>query len=147
MGSRIRYYSSSADRGDTDMGPQSKWRVLVADDDEHICNLLSAAFERIGIECETANDGVKAQNMIRARRYDAFVSDLAMPRLNGHRLFVELTEKSHPAMLFTITGVAEPKLVRDLIVRGVRQIFHKPVDVDIVAATVAACLERREHTK
>lgn len=123
-----------------------QYRVLVADDDPGVLRLLSMALSRTGMECDTAEDGVRAQNMVRVGRYDAIVSDLAMPRLHGHRLLTNLLAERHPAVLFGITGVLEPKLAADLVRRGVCEVFTKPVDPPMFAAIVQAHLQRRAET-
>lgn len=126
---------------------QRKFRVLLVDDDPAVLRLLSTALSRSGLECDTAEDGVRAQNMVRVNRYDAVITDLAMPRLNGHRLLKSLIESRYPALLFGVTGVLEPKLAADLISRGVHQIMLKPVDPIVFAASVRAYLQRREDRR
>lgn len=123
-----------------------KFRVLLADDDPAVRRLLSMALTRAGIEVDQAEDGVKAQNLARVNRYDAILTDLAMPRLHGHRLLTDLMAEQNPALLFGITGILEPKLATDLIRRGVCQIFTKPADPPMVAATILAHLQRDEDS-
>lgn len=125
------------------MGKGKIYRILIVDDDASLRNLLCTAFKQRGVDCDAAEDGVVAQNMIRTRRYDAVISDLAMPRLHGHRLLTELIEDSSPALLFVITGILEPRLAGDLIRRGVHHVFLKPIDPAVFAEIILAYIDRR----
>lgn len=61
-------------------------RLLVVDDDAVQLKLARFRLARLGFEIDTAADGVAALEQIRARRPDAVVSDIMMPRLDGFGL-------------------------------------------------------------
>ena len=58
-------------------------RILVADDDPHIRDLLCFALAKAGMETDQAADGEAALAAIEARAPDLMVLDINMPRLNG----------------------------------------------------------------
>jgi len=57
--------------------------VLVADDDGDIVALVKTVLERSGHEVMTAGDGLEALVLVRDRRPDLAVLDVAMPELDG----------------------------------------------------------------
>lgn len=61
-------------------------RILIVDDEGSIRNLLSATFEMAGFEVRTAPDGPEAMELCAAEPFDAVLSDVVMPRMNGHDL-------------------------------------------------------------
>lgn len=60
--------------------------VLVVDDEAHIRRLISMQLERNGYKVEVACNGAEALECLRARAYDAVVTDLSMPVMNGQEL-------------------------------------------------------------
>jgi len=117
--------------------------ALVVDDSEADRVILSRFLEGQGFVCEKAADGLTAEKYLKARRYDVLVSDLRMPRKHGHQLIVETLQRPNPPMVIAVTGLMEPKLVSDLIARGVMDVVQKPVPYDMLAVKVRAMFDRR----
>ncbi len=61
-------------------------RILIVDDESSIRTLLSAAFGMAGYEVRTAPDGPEAMALCETERFDAVLSDVVMPKMNGHEL-------------------------------------------------------------
>src|SRR5690349_2868707 len=102
--------------------------ILVVDDEFRIRQQLCRALELAGIECECAADGDEALDRFLERRHKLIVTDLRMPRRNGHSLAVELLEQPEPPVVVALTGVTEPRLATDLLTRGVADIIYKPIN-------------------
>lgn len=68
--------------GAADAGERAR-RVLVAEDSLTSRLLLKHILEGAGYEVETAVDGLAALSLLRQRAFDALVSDVEMPRLDG----------------------------------------------------------------
>jgi two-component system NtrC family sensor kinase len=62
-------------------------RVLVVDDEESIREFLEEALQARGHEVDTAANGLMALDRLRSARYDAVITDLKMPGMNGRQLF------------------------------------------------------------
>jgi len=81
-------------------------RILVVDDEAEIADLMRAMLEGAGFEVATAESGAVALELLDAARFDAVVSDLRMPDMDGAALWREVRTR-HPAlarrMLF-VTG-------------------------------------------
>src|SRR5262245_46769892 len=119
------------------------YRALVVDDDPAIRNLTVQALSAKGISCHVAANGLEADAQLEIQTYDVVVTDLRMPQRHGHALAVDLVSRpsGRPAIV-VLTGVAEPRLAEDLLVRGVDAIEFKPVDFRLFAAKVWAIIER-----
>jgi DNA-binding NtrC family response regulator len=61
-------------------------RILIVDDEAAIRSLLAIAFEKAGYDVRTAPDGPEALALCAAESFDAVLSDVVMPRMNGHDL-------------------------------------------------------------
>src|SRR6266545_2795641 len=61
-------------------------RVLIVDDNEHDRKLLRAALGTEGHETVEAADGVEALEELRSGKFDALITDILMPKMDGYRL-------------------------------------------------------------
>ena len=67
-------------------------RVLLADDDPVQRKLGRTRLELQGFQVQTAGDGLQALELARANAFDAIVSDVLMPRLDGFGLCLALRQ-------------------------------------------------------
>jgi len=122
---------------------QCKYRALVVDDEAYIRQLTMRALSRNGFQCELAADGAEALEMIESGSYDVVITDLRMPRQHGHALAVDLLARDNPPAVVVLTGLAEPRLAKDLLSRGVADVLFKPIDYDFLAAKLEVIAKQR----
>jgi two-component system NtrC family sensor kinase len=72
-------------------------RVLVVDDEAEIADLMRAVLEGAGLDVATAESGAVALEMLAEARFDAIVSDVRMPDIDGAALWRAVREQ-HPAL-------------------------------------------------
>jgi CheY-like chemotaxis protein len=77
-------------------------RVLVADDQEHMRELLVEALSADGHTVHPAEDGVAALKLLEQETYDLVVSDLQMPQVDGPKLYQEIRRLKPDAAPFFI---------------------------------------------
>lgn len=121
------------------------YRALVVDDDAVTQQIILRALAGVDIECDSASTGTEARQYCAARPYDAVVTDLQMPDGNGHELCIHLLEQRQRPIIIVVTGIADPRLTRDLLIRGSADVMYKPVDSQLLAAKVSSLLERRAN--
>jgi DNA-binding NtrC family response regulator len=61
-------------------------RILIVDDEPGICKLLTAVFTRAGYDVRVAGGGSEAMATCTAEHFDAILSDVMMPGMDGHEL-------------------------------------------------------------
>jgi len=126
---------------------QDPYRALVVDDEATVRHLAVRALTRRGFSCETAEDGAVALERLEAGPFDVVVTDLRMPRRHGHALAVDLLGRDNRPAVVVVTGVAEPKLANDLIIRGVDDVVFKPVDYSFLALKIKMLVDRRREAR
>jgi PAS domain S-box-containing protein len=94
--------------GELDATPSAsaQARVLVVDDEPELAALMREMLESAGYEVATAESGAVALEMLGLARFDAIVSDLRMPDMDGAALWREVSARQPRlarAMLF-VTG-------------------------------------------
>jgi CheY-like chemotaxis protein len=72
-------------------------RVLVVDDEAEVADLVRVVLEGAGHEVATADSGEVALAMLEEARFDAIVSDLRMPGIDGAALWRQVRDR-HPAL-------------------------------------------------
>ena len=82
-----------------------KKRVLIADDDTDVLEVIKAILEHEGYQVHTARDGEQAFKMLRKRSFDAVILDVVMPKVTGVKLLQIMRKSSRmkevPTMLLT----------------------------------------------
>ena len=118
------------------------WRVLIVDEPV-IRRLMAMAFSKHGMLCDHAENGIDALRQMKSTRYDAVVTELAVPQMNGHALAVEILSMPDRPLVMIVTGIQEPRLAQDLMARGVDDLMFKPVDFTGLALKLKIRLDRR----
>jgi two-component system NtrC family sensor kinase len=105
--------------------------VLVVDDESIIAQLVADLLDGEGYEVETAADGRAALDRLAQRSYDAVLSDLRMPEIDGLGLFRAI-EQRHPELLrrfVFITGTSAQAEYQGFIDDSKVPVLTKPFDV------------------
>jgi adenylate cyclase len=116
-------------------------RVLVADDDAVIREILTSVLEQQSLHVDCAEDGRQALELMRENQYSVVLLDLLMPEMNGFEVLENLDDDLRPVVL-VVTG-ADQSTVAELDSRIVHGIVRKPFDPQELAALVRACAEIR----
>jgi CheY-like chemotaxis protein len=83
--------------------------ILVVDDEPHMTRVKKLSLERAGYQVEVARDGEEALEKLSLRPFDAVVTDLMMPRLNGRKLCEQIQEKmpERRPFIFVVTSSSQ----------------------------------------
>lgn len=129
---------------------QAPFRTLIVDDEPHVRELTSRVLSGYNFICDVAQDGNEAMALCNVNAYDLVVTDLRMPNRHGHSFVCELLERPQRPRVFVVTGLSEPRLARELVVRGVDDVLQKPIAYDELAVKLLASMspegERWSHT-
>ena len=123
-------------------------RVLVADDQLHVRKFLREILEADGFVVEDAEDGGEVIEKVKEKRYDLIVSDIRMPRMNGHEVVRELKElgADTPVILITAYGYDPSHVAVRAKREGVVDVLYKPFDLKKLKEAISRALsgERTE---
>ena len=127
-------------------------RVLIADDEERICQLIMALgeWQHLGIEVVgTAGNGPDALAMVNALSPDILITDIRMPGCDGLKV-VEEAHKVLPQLeVIVISGYAQFDYAQTAIRFGVGEYLLKPINRDALNHSlekmVARCCFRMKN--
>ncbi len=117
---------------------ERKPKILIADDDVELLDLLEDVFIGQGFDVDLCENGSFAESHIKSVAYDAILSDINMPYLDG----IELTKRirnsplNKDTKIFVISGFIDKDKLAELMREGVSQIFVKPFKADEVAGKI-----------
>lgn len=116
-------------------------KVLVADDEKEVLELVRLYLEKDGFEVVSAEDGMSALGFVQTEDIDCAVLDVMMPKLNGFQLLKKIRESSNiPVIMLTARDASSDKvLALDM---GADDYVAKPFDPLELCARVKANIRR-----
>lgn len=116
-------------------------KILVADDDRNICELLRIYLEKEGYTVTLAGDGEEAILKFESEEPDILLLDVMMPRLDGWQVCREIRKKSEcPIIMITAKGETFDKVLG--LELGADDYVVKPFEPKEIVARVKAVLRR-----
>ncbi len=116
-------------------------KILVADDDRNICELLRMYLEKEGFSVVLAGNGEEALSKFDEEEPDILLLDVMMPRLDGWQVCRELRKKSEcPIIMITAKGETFDKVLG--LELGADDYVVKPFEPKEIVARVKAVLRR-----
>lgn len=120
--------------------------ILIADDDEHICDVISFALEKADMQVTVANDGKQAVDKFIAKPADLIVLDINMPEMDGLEVCREVRKSSEVPILFLSSRDDEIDRILGLEIGG-DDYVTKPFSPRELVARINVILKRTQHVK
>jgi CheY-like chemotaxis protein len=124
-------------------------KILLADDDPDVIDVVSILLEDEGYEIVTAKDGAEALDKIRSEDPDLVILDLLMPKVDGFAVFTQLRDPAYERWsvlpVIVLTSVREEVSKRRYELEtggqmGYAAYLEKPADLDQLLETVSSLL-------
>ncbi len=85
-------------------------KILIAEDEEPIANLIRMNLRRAGYSCVWAPDGEKAADLMDTEKFDLVLLDVMLPGINGYELMEYARSLELPVIFLTALGSTENKV-------------------------------------
>ena len=105
------------------------YKVLVVDDEEPMRKLIVSLLSPKGHQCVTANNGREALDKIMETKFDALITDIVMPEMDGIGLTKELSKHYQNLPVMVTTGYTEEYSAENAIASGAREFINKPFSI------------------
>src|SRR2546421_4028785 len=119
-------------------------RLLVADDERSMRELLELVFKREGHQVTVVSNGREALEAMQKSSFDLIITDVKMPDLTGIELLRAVREQSPETMVIMMTAFATINSAREAFKLGADDFIQKPFDVDEFKLIVRKALEKRD---
>jgi EAL domain-containing protein (putative c-di-GMP-specific phosphodiesterase class I)/ActR/RegA family two-component response regulator len=111
-------------------GAEDKPRILLVDDEDQLLRAWVRYFERKDWMAHGASDGREALAFLAEHRYDAIVSDITMPELDGIELLRKVRELDPDVPVLLTTGSPNIDTAIQAVDFGAFRYLTKPVPID-----------------
>ncbi len=118
----------------------SRPRILVADDEASIRELLQKTLALADYDVDVANDGRSALERLRSATYDLLITDLKMPGADGLTVIREARRYRPDLPVIVITGFSTEASAIEALNLGVSGYLTKPFRIPKVLAVAAKAL-------
>jgi CheY-like chemotaxis protein len=123
-----------------------RYRVLVADDEPIIRELLAEYLTKEGFVVKTAVDGEEVVRLAtEGPPWDVVVSDIMMPKKTGYEVYSEIKELRPETEVILMTGFGYDPTHSLLKARGdgLKAVLFKPFEPKVVRDKILEALEER----
>ena len=120
-------------------------RILIADDDDEIRELLEFDVRASGYFVDTAKDGMEALNKALNNTYDLILLDVMMPKMNGFDVCKNIRQAklAIPILMLTAKGTIDDKT--EGFDCGADDYLVKPFDIQEVLLRIRVLLRRNHY--
>src|SRR5579862_1984970 len=110
------------------MSPTTNKRVLAVDDEPAMVGWLSLLLEDAGYDVRTALSGTRGEELFRAWRPDAVVTDMMLPDVDGIELVRRFKRIEPDVEVIVVTGQGNIPRSVEAVKAGAFDFLEKPVD-------------------
>lgn len=123
-----------------------KERILIAEDDQDIVEILDLYLSSEGYKVKSAGDGISALAFLKEEEYDLFIIDIMMPKMDGYKLIKEIRKLCYAPIIIVSAKNEDNDKILGLNI-GADDYIEKPFNPMEVIARVNAHLRRSNYQK
>ncbi|MDZ7672336.1 MAG: response regulator transcription factor [Halanaerobiales bacterium] len=127
----------------------AKQKVLIIDDDQHICKILMEYFQFEGYDVITANDGKSGLEKVENEKPDLIVLDIMLPKMDGWEVCKELRPQNNIPIIMLSAKSEEDNRINGLQL-GADDYVTKPFspkEVVLRAKSILRRVDKQKETK
>ena len=128
--------------------------ILIVDDEESICRVLSIALTDSGYQVLTAKNGEEALCIFRERQTPIVLTDIKMPGMDGVQLLRKIKEENPDTEVIMITGHGDMELAIQSLKFDATDFITKPINTEALEIALKRANEKitlktklREYTE
>jgi putative nucleotidyltransferase with HDIG domain len=118
-------------------------RILIADDEEAIREVVSTLLEAQGYQCVSTGNGRQAVDLLSNQPVDLVLSDMVMPEMDGLQLLSWLRTHDRDIPVIMVTAMHDVSTALEAMRRGAYDYILKPFERDQLLMGVRRALEHR----
>ncbi|HOD92421.1 MAG TPA: response regulator transcription factor [Clostridia bacterium] len=121
-------------------------KIMIVDDDENICELLTLYLEKEGYTIVCANDGIEALELYKEENPDLIILDIMLPGLDGKEVCKQIKRKDDvPILMLSAKAETFDKVL--CLELGADDYVVKPFEAKELVARVKAIIRRTKGSQ
>lgn len=118
-------------------------KILIVDDEPHVCELLVRWLTPEGYNCVTAFEAGRAMHLLQEEKFDLVLADIMLPGMSGIDLLVFIKGQFPDVAVLIVTAVDDRRTAVMTLELGACAYVIKPFELNEILIHVATALERR----
>ena len=119
-------------------------KILIVDDEHHMCTSLKALLSGRGYEIHISNSGKKAIECMSKNNFDIVLLDMVMPDMDGGRIMDHIGAQSPETLTIVITGYVSTESALSALKHRAYDYLRKPFGEEELLKAVENALEQKK---
>ncbi len=115
--------------------------LLIVDDEADIREVIKDTLMNLGLQIDEAENGLEATKLLENKRYDAILSDINMPKMNGIEFLKYIRSENIPTPFVILTAYGDKDLAIQALKLGAFDFIDKPWQLENMVQTVLRALD------
>jgi signal transduction histidine kinase/CheY-like chemotaxis protein len=120
-------------------------RVLLADDNPDLRDLVQAQLGELGFSCKAVGDGLEAIEAALGEPYTVVLLDMDMPFMDGYETVHVLRQRGYAGPVIGFTAHQGGSPVERALIEGCDDVISKPASIERLRETLAPLAEGAPH--
>lgn len=120
---------------------KQKSHLLIVDDERELVSMLRELLQGQADQISFAHNGFEAYQMIKMNQYDAILSDINMPKMNGLELLAQIRRDEIMVPFIVLSGFGDERKTIEALNNGAMDFIHKPWKQDYLEQVLSRALE------
>ena len=122
-------------------------RILVVDDEESVLRAIGRVLTVAGYEVSQAGDGMRAVDLVEVMAFDAILSDIDMPKMNGIQFLQAVRRRDSEVPVILMTGAPDMGTAVQAVALGALQYLIKPIKTEELQKALARAVALNRMAK
>ena len=109
---------------------KEKPSILIVDDNENLCKVLSSILKHKGYIVTTATNGLEAIEIIYKKSHKILLMDIKMPLIDGIEVYLTIRDLGYRIKTILMTAYASEERIKHYMNDGIYDIIFKPIDIN-----------------
>jgi len=118
------------------------FKILVLEDDELFLETLEDFLTEEGFIVDIAKDGEEVLELCYEKKYDLYLFDINVPKINGINLLKQLRKQNDNTATIYLTSYKDKEMLTKGFLTGCDDYLKKPVDLDELLLRINSLLKR-----
>ncbi|MEW6097328.1 MAG: response regulator [bacterium] len=120
-----------------------KENILLVDDEQDICTILSMILKKEGYEIIIAQTGASALAQIEKKSFNVVLLDIRLPDMSGLEVLKRIKTKAPNTVVIIMTGFSSMEWAIEALRYGAYDYLQKPLDIEKVKVIIKRGIEQQ----
>ena len=122
----------------------SKGKIMVIDDEEIVCHLLTDLLKDRGYDVEYALSGKEGLAIVQQKSFDVVITDIKMPEISGLQVIIKLKNIDPNIKVIIITAFGNLETAQQSLRLGAYDYITKPLDIEKISFIIKRAVTSRQ---